>query len=747
MRQIFTVALVLLFSSLSFSQTTQPNSATAADSTKTIALQELTVTSLRANERSAVAYKTVTKESIEQRNLGQDIPYLLALTPSFVATSDGGTGVGYTGFRIRGTDANRINVTINGVPYNDPESHGTYFVDMPDFASSLSSVQVQRGVGTSTNGTAAFGASINMLTEGLNKQAYGEVSSSIGSFATNKNTIKVGSGLLKNGFAFDARLSNLTSDGYIDRAWVNMKSYYLTAGYYAEKTTLKFVTFGGNEKTYQAWNGVDSEIMKTNRTFNELGSFKDNAGKQQYYDNQTDNYNQTNYQLHWLQLINQQLKLNVTGHYTKGLGYYEEYKESRKYVEYGLKPDTLAGVAQKKTDLVRQKWLDNDFYGFTYALNYKTKITDINFGGALNRYDGDHFGKVIWARNSNQLNISDEWYRSRGIKDDANIYLKVNAEPINHLFAAVDLQYRHIKYSMDGTDDKYDDTQAAMRNITQSDAFNFFNPKFGLSYQPNAKQQLYASYAISNREPNRTNYTERALTEAKPTSERLTDIEAGYRFQASSFSAEASLYYMKYKNQLILTGKLSEIGEALSTNIPDSYRMGIELSLGAKISSWLKWDGNITLSDNKILNFTEEAVDMYDADFNWIDSKNNELGKTDIAYSPKVIANSIFTVNLAKVDFSLYSNYVGKQYFDNTSNAERAIDAYFVNNLSVKYKLALKNTNAIDFQLLLNNIFNEQYENNAFTWYSYYLDNVRVNEKRYFPQAGTNFLASVTLKF
>lgn len=711
-------------------------------------LDEITVNSLRANNRSAVSYSNVDKQEINQRNLGQDIPYLLALTPSFITTSDAGTGIGYTGFRIRGTDANRTNITVNGVPLNDAESHGTFFVNMPDFASSLSSVQVQRGVGSSTNGTAAFGASINMQTEGLNTKAYGEISSALGSFNTNKNTLKVGTGLLENGFAFDARLSNVKSDGYIDRAWVNMKSYYFSAAYYAEKTTVKFLTFGGNEKTYQAWNGVDSEIMKTKRTFNELGEYTDNNGAKQYYDNQTDNYNQNHYQLHWLQVLNSKMNFNSTAHLTRGLGYYEEYKTDRKYSEYGLIPDTLAGVALKKTDLVRQKWLDNYYYGLTFNLNYETAKTKAVLGGAINRYEGDHLGKVIWVRNANKLDMSDEWYRSKGIKDDANIYVKMNTEIFNNLTGSIDLQYRHISYSMLGTDDKFDSETNKMRDISTSKPYiyNFFNPKLGLTYNINSQQNIYASYSASNREPNRNNYTESGKND-KPTFETLYDLEAGYRFQSAKFTASANLYYMKYKNQLILTGKISEIGELLTSNIPDSYRAGIEISGNVKLTNWLKWGANINLSQNKILHFIEQDVDMYDADWNWIASKDNELGTTDIAYSPNIIANNVFALNFNRFEIGLYSNYVGKQYFDNTSNADRAIAAYFVNNLSVKYALPFKKNRGIDLQVLVNNVLNTKYETNAYSWYSYYLDGNRVNEKRYFPQAGINFLASVTLKF
>ena len=728
---------------------------------KTYSINELTVSSTRANNLSAVAYSEVTKEDIQRRNLGQDIPYLLALSPGFITTSDAGTGVGYTGFRIRGTDANRTNITVNGVPLNDAESHGTFFVNMPDFASSLSSVQVQRGVGTSTNGAAAFGASINMQTETLNPKAYGEISSIYGSFNTNKNTLKLGTGLMSNGFAFDARLSNVTSDGYIDRAWVDMKSYYFSAGYYKNKTILKFLTFGGIEKTYQAWNGVNADSLKShkvwngtdtvwskpNRTYNELGKYTDNSGNTQYYDNQTDNYRQTHYQLHWIQELNDKLNLNVTTHYTRGKGYYEEYKEARKYNEYGLIPDTIAGLTQEKTDLVRQKWLENDFYGVTFALNYSDNRLNLTAGGAANRYDGDHYGKVIWVRNATNLDMSKEWYRNRGVKDDINFYLKANAETFKNLFATVDLQYRYIGYTIKGADDKYDSNSGKMIDITQEHYYNFFNPKIGLTYKIDDSQDVYASFSISNREPNRNNYTERLVSDPKPKSERLLDYELGYRYASPEFSASANLYYMKYKNQLILTGKVSEIGELLTTNIPNSYRAGIELSAGWKPAKWFHWDANVAISENKIKKFTEEGVDVYDENWNWVDSKDTYIGTTNISYSPDFVANNVFVFNIKGLELALYSNYVSKQYFDNTSSDDRAIDAYFVSNLGAKYTLPVKGLKGIDLQLIINNIFNEKYENNAYSWYSYYLGSERINEKRYFPQAGTNLMGSVTIRF
>jgi iron complex outermembrane receptor protein len=639
-----------------------------------------------------------------------------------------------------------VNVTINGVPFNDAESHASYFVDMPDFASSLSSVQVQRGVGTSTNGAAAFGASINMQTEGLRTKPYGEISSSIGSFNTNKNTLKAGTGLLKSGFAFDARLSNVKSDGYLDRASSDLQSYYFAGGYYGDKTTLKFITFGGHEKTYQAWYGVIADSLNTNRTYNELGKFTDANGNTKFYDNQVDDYTQTHYQLHWIQTLSQNLHFNASAHYTNGSGYYEEYKEARNYKEYGLIPDTLAGVALEETDLVRRKWLDNDFYGITYALNYETKKMNAVIGGALNRYDGNHFGKVIWVRNAQNLMPDHEYYRSNSLKDEASIYAKATAELIGNLFGTIDLQYRHINYSLEGRSDKFNSNTNEMDNITNVYKFDFFNPKVGLTYQLNSSNSLYGSFAVSNREPSRSNYVDNTK-DSLPKPERLYDLELGYRFQSPRFSAGANLYYMNYKDQLILTGKLSEIGEALTSNIPESYRAGIELTAGVKITNWLNWDGNLTVSQNKILNFTEEGIDVYDADWNWLDSRNNVLGTTNIAYSPNVIANSLFSCKFNAFTLGLHSNYVGKQYIDNTSDSERSIDAYFVNNLNVGYELSLKKMKAVQFNVLVNNLFNTQYITNGWTWYSYYMAGERKNDLRFFPQAGINFLASVTLKF
>jgi iron complex outermembrane receptor protein len=708
-------------------------------------LDEVVVASTRVNDKSPVAHSTVTKKDIALKNLGQDIPYLLNTTPSFVATSDAGTGVGYTNFRVRGTDAGRINITVNGIPINDPEEQIMYWVDMPDLASSVESVQIQRGVGTSTNGAGAFGATISMQTEALNVKPYAEVSSSYGSYNTNKNTLKAGSGLLNGHWAFDARLSNITSDGYIDRASVAMKSFYFSGGYYGKKTILKAVIFGGVEKTYHAWNGVPADSLSTNRTYNDCGQYTDNNGNVQYYKNQMDNYDQKNYQLHFSHQVNKNFNANVALHFTHGLGYYEEYKTDQRLSNYGLSPfyvtDSTLTTSTKveSTDLIRQKWMSNDFYGVVYSFNYSRKKLSASLGGGANQYNGSHYGYVTWLKDMVSATNEYEWYKNHTLKTDVNVYGKVNYELLKGLDVYADMQYRYVNLEMSGT-------EAKMQTIDLNPKFNFWNPKAGLHYALNKYNAMYASVSVANREPNRTNYTE-AGTDEKPTSERLTDYELGYLFKNDIFSLGANCYYMKYKNQLILTGKVSEIGEALTSNIPDSYREGVELMAGINFFKWLKWNGNVTLSENKIKNFTEYDVDVYDASGNWTGTQNNVLGKTDIAYSPTVIANSLLSFTYHDFGVALQSNYVGKQYIDNTSDNDRRLDAYFVNNLRFSYSLKLKQLKSIDFSFAVNNVFNEKYSSNGYVWYSYYEGDKRMNDLRYFPQAEINFMGGVSLKF
>ena len=713
-------------------------------------MEEVVVYSTKANDKSPVAHSNVGKETLAKSNLGQDVPYLLNMTPSFVATSDAGTGVGYTGFRIRGTDATRINVTINGIPYNDADEQITFWVDVPDLSSSLDNIQVQRGVGTSTNGAAAFGGNINMQTEKYAPNASGELNVSYGSFNTSKTTAKASSGLLNKHWAIDTRISSISSDGYIDRASVDMQSYYLQAGYYANKTTLKFLTFGGKEKTYHAWYGVPGDsLAKGNRTYNPCGEMgKDANGVMQFYQNQTDNYVQHNYQLLGVHSFSPKLSLNAGLHYTRGDGYYEEYKQDQKLAKYLLFNYVVDGVTYKKTDLVRQKQMYNDFAGGVFSLNYSNDKLSAQWGGALNNYSGEHWGDVIWVKNyvDNLVPIH-EYYRNEVSKWDGNTYLKVNYEVLPKLNVYADLQYRRVSYDLTGNNDKWDDAISSMQNLDIHKEFNFFNPKAGVFYRPNKNNEFYASFAIGNREPTRTNYTD-AGGSTEPTFETMYDYEAGYQFKNNRFSIGANAYYMNYNNQLILTGKISDIGEFLATNTPESYRLGIEFIAGFKLTDWLKWDGILTLSQNKILNFTENDVDVYDENWEWIGSQNNYLGTTDIAYSPNVITNSMFTFSLKGFEAGLQSSYVGKQYIDNTSDNARSLAAYFVNNLRLGYTLKNRlGVSEIAFSLAVNNMFNEQYSSNGYVWYSCYVDGVRTNDLRYFTQAGTNFIAGVSVKF
>ncbi len=712
-------------------------------------MDEVTVLSTRATDKSPVAYTNIGKETLSKSNLGQDVPYLLSMTPSFVPSSDAGTGIGYTNFRIRGTDATRINVTINGIPYNDADEQSTYWVDAPDLTSSVENLQVQRGVGTSTNGAGAFGANINMQTENYAPKASGEVSVSYGSFNSSKMTAKASSGLMNNHWAIDTRLSSVSSDGYIDRASVNMKSYFIQAGYYGEKTTVKLLTFGGKEKTYHAWDGVPGDSLKTNRTYNECGFMGFDAnGKPLYYKNQTDNYTQTNYQLLGVHSFSPELSLNAGLHYTRGDGYYEEYKQDQSLKKYALSPYTIDGTSYSSSDLVRRKEMGNDFAGGVFSLNYAKEKLSAQLGGGINRYWGSHWGDVIWVKNYVGNILPDlEYYRSTVSKWDANVYLKANYELLPKVNVYGDMQYRRVTYALNGTNDKWESSMNGMQPLDLDKQFNFFNPKAGLFYRPDSRNEIFASFALAHREPTRTNYTNAGSSE-KPTSEALYDYEMGYQFKSRNLSLGANLYYMYYNNQLILTGKLSDIGEALTSNIPESYRSGIELTAGVKITDWLKWDGNLTLSRNKIKNFTEYEVDVYDAAGKWVNAQNNYLGSTNIAYSPTTLANSLITVSYRNIEMALQSSYVGKQYIDNTSSNDRSLAAYFVNNFRINYTLQnVLSLKEIGFSLALNNLFNEQYSSNGYVWYSSYVGSKRVNDLRYSAQAGFNCLAGITIKF
>ncbi len=703
---------------------------------------EFIVTSTRVKGNSPTTFTELSQAEIAKNNTGQDLPYIIALTPSVVTTSDAGAGVGYTGIRIRGTGISGINVTMNGVPVNDPESHSVYFVDLPDLASSISSIQVQRGVGTSTNGSAAFGASINIKTTNLNPDPYAMLSSNAGSFNTFKNTLAFGSGLINGKWAFDGRLSAISSDGYIERGRSNLKSFYVSGGYYGSKTIVKAIISSGKEKTYQAWYGTPKDSLKTNRRYNPSGvMYDDNWNITGYYDNQTDNYTQTYYQIHLVQNLGKNLNLSAAAFYTKGNGYYESYKNQKKFSDYGLDNVIIGGDTIKRTNLIQQKWLDNDFYGINAALNYEHKKWEATVGGGWNTYAGDHFGYIIWSQYASNSFIDKPWYENTGDKTDFNIFGKANYH-FNDIFSLyADVQYRGISYDMKGADDD-------LRDLTQSHSFGFFNPKAGLYVNLNSQNGFYFSVAVANREPDRSVYKDADPGQiVKP--EKLTDYEFGYKFKSKFVAVETNLYFMDYKDQLVLTGQINNVGTPIKVNVPRSYRTGIELIAGFRILKSLKWDINATVSRNKIKDFTE-YVDNWNY---WDDPANqpfqyiNNIGETDISFSPSIISGSNIQWNaFGNFSVNLISQYVGRQYIDNTSNKERSLDPYFVNNLRFNYTIKTGFIKQIDLSLSLNNIFNEEYETNA--WVYRYVYNGEEGEMNgYFPQAEFNFMGGVSLKF
>ena len=686
-------------------------------------VDEVLVRSTRASENSASTYSNISKEDLEKNNLGQDLPFLLNQSPSVVVSSDAGNGVGYTGIRIRGSDPTRLNVTINGIPYNDPESQGTYWVNLPDFASSVDNIQIQRGVGTSTNGAGAFGGSLNIQTTTKHDSAYAELNNTIGSYQTAKNTINLGTGLIANKFSLDGRLSRIQSDGYMDRASSKLKSYFMSAAWYGKKDLLRANVFSGSEKTYQAWNGVPENLLKTNRTFNGFT-----------YDDQTDNYIQDHYQLLYSHTFSSVFSANAALHYTHGRGYYEEFKEDQKLSNYGIAPYSSGGTSISRTDLVRRRWLDNHFYGITYSLNY-TPSKDFNFtlGGTYNEYDGDHFGEVIRGQFIPIGNSIQRYYNGNGFKTDFNTYAKAEYR-IGRVNLFADLQLRSIDYKVSGTDKN-------RMNLDQSDKLNFFNPKIGFSYDLKQGSSLYASAAVANKEPNRDDYIN-STPANRPSSENLTDIEAGYRLRKGRFSAGLNAYAMFYKDQLVLTGKVNDVGEYIRQNVDESHRIGLEIDSKLQINNQLSWGFTAAVSENKIKNFTE-YVDDYDNGGQIVNNYTN----TDLAFSPKFIGSSELSfLPFKKTEIALISKYVSDQYLDNTSNSGRMLDAFFVNDLRLRYNTSIRGVKNIGVTLLFNNIFSELYEANGYT-FSYMYGGTFTTENYYYPQAPRNFLLSLSLKF
>ena len=689
------------------------------DTLKSVELQNVQVVSTRATRKTPMAFTNMGKEQLKAVNHGQDIPYLLSLTPSVTMTSDAGNGIGYTSLRIRGTDPSRINITANGIPMNDAESAQLYWVNMGDFASSVQSMQIQRGVGTSTNGAGAFGATLNMQTENVGIEPFVGIDLSGGSYYSHKETLRFGTGLLGGHWGIQGRLSNIGSKGYLDRASTKLNSYFLQAGWFGDNTMVKFITFNGVEETYHAWNYTSKyEQALYGRTYNSCGEYYDEEGNTRYYDNQTDNYHQQNYQLIWNQRLCDVLNLNAALHYTRGDGYYEEYKRKRTLLEYDLDPqETWA-----KSDLVRQKKMLNDFYGVVASLNYNNhQNLQATLGGGWNKYDGDHFGYVTWVKSPvAALQPNHKYYDDNAKKTDFNVYGKVTYDFVPGLNAYVDLQYRHVGIKMVGPTDEinWDTNKRIVYDMKES--YDFFNPKFGLNYDITSNHKVYASYAIAHKEPTRNNFQNSLNAELdQPKAERLNDLEVGYKYQSQLFTAGANLYWMDYKDQFVLTGEIDKIGEAITRNVPDSYRLGVELEAALKPIDWFRWDVNATWSKNRVKGITVQLMDGGVAD----------LGNQPLAFSPDFILNNILTFNYRGAKASVQSQYVSEQYMTNTGfksyqthddngqlvDVGMMLDGHFTTNVDLSYNFQLPKLGIKDVTvgLTLYNLFSAKFDNNG----------------------------------
>jgi iron complex outermembrane receptor protein len=724
--------LFLTLLALSVNAYGQDQKTVTLDSTKITKLDEVLIQSIRVEADSPITHSNVTKADLEKRNLGQDIPILLNYLPSVVTTSDAGAGVGYTGIRVRGVSAQSTNITINGIPYNDSESLGTFWVNLGDFSSSVESLQLQRGVGTSTNGSGAFGASINVLTDAVAKEAKGEVSNSFGSFNTRKHTVKYSTGLLNDHVEISGRLSQINSDGYIDRATSDLKSYFLQGTYVDDNTLIKAVTFGGKEVTYQAWNGIDLDQLKEDRTFNPSGEYQDQDGVTRYYDNEVDNYTQDHYQLHWNQKFNNNWSTNLGLNYTYGRGYFEQYKEDEDFDTYGFEPITLGGETINETDVIRRRWLDNNFYVLNANVNYKDENLNLSSGVFYSSYHGDHFGEVIWSQYASNSQIRDRYYEGDGDKYDFSAFAKATYQLNDKLSLFGDLQFRSVNYDTSGIS-----SDLVLFEIDKT--YNFFNPKAGLSYNLNSNNNFYFSYARANREASRSDFE--SNPDIKP--EQLNDFELGWRYKSKNLIFNANAYYMLYNEQLVLTGAIDDVGSFIRDNSGKSSRLGIELEAVVKLSNQFSIQPNVTFSSNK----NDETIINRDGGL-------VNLGKTNISFSPDVVAsNALVFQPTDNLQFSLLSKFVGEQFMGNTDSDTSKLDSYFVNDFNVTYEIKTnKIFKSILFSGLVNNIFGEKYVSNGY-YYTYddtWSDpnaTTTIEGAGYYPQATTNFLVGATLKF
>jgi iron complex outermembrane receptor protein len=684
-------------------------------------LPPLEIRSIRLSEQAPFAKTNISKAQIALNNVGQDLPFLLENTPSVVVHADAGIGVGYTGIRIRGTDATRINFTLNGIPYNDAESMGTFFVNIPDFGSSVNSIQIQRGVGTSTNGAGAFGASVNLMTNEYNPTSYLSLQNTTGSFNSFKNNLVFGSGLIDNKFTIDGRVSSIRSDGFIDRANSDLKSFFLSTTYWGEKSSLRLNVFSGKEKTYQAWYGVPEEFLKTNRTYNPAGTEK--AGEP--YDNQTDNYTQTHYQLFYNKNINSQWKWNTAFYLTTGKGYYEEYKAGVDFLEYNI---DVTGKTNIPADLVRRRWLDNNFYGQIAALSYVDSLNDLTIGGGWSVYNGLHFGTLPYL----DLRFAPADYRyydNDAIKREMNSYVKWERKLTKRFKSFIDLQYRFVNHEMNGFTKNTD--------LEIERKFNFFNPKMGLTYQ-SKNIFYYTSIAVANKEPNRDDFEASATDQ--PRSEQLVDLETGFEFKRPKYAINANVYYMNYKDQLVLTGKINDVGAYTRTNVPKSYRAGLELQFKYSFNKYFNSSYSITYSQNKIEAFTE-YIDDYDQ-FKQVAIQHKN---TNIALSPSLITNRTFNWKPNdKLSVFWTTKYTSEQFLDNTQNKDRKLDAFFINDLNAQWTVMNKRKFTMLLQVYANNVLDVQYAPNGYT-FSYIYDRTLTTSNNFYPMAGRNYWISLKI--
>lgn len=716
-----------LFSLTGMAQEIQPKDTVE---NKMITLNEVMVSAVRVNATMPITFSNVSRDDIAPRNLGQDIPILMNYLPAVVTTSDAGAGIGYTGIRVRGSDATRVNITINGIPYNDAESQGTFWVNLPDFASSVENLQLQRGVGTSTNGAGAFGASLNLLTDTVSEEANGELSNTFGSFNTRKHTLKFSTGKINNHLELAGRVSAIKSDGYVDRASSDLKSYFFQAAYTDKHTSLKALLFGGHEITYQAWNGIDTETLQTNRRFNPSGMYEDEEGNIQFYDNEIDNYKQDHFQLHWNNRVNSNWTTNLALHYTYGRGFFEQYKEDEDFADYGFAPIETESETINTTDLIRRRWLDNDFYGTTFSANYTDEALDLIFGGAWNIYDGDHYGEVIWARYASDSEIRDRYYDNNAKKTDLNLFAKATYTWYEKWTLFADLQYRTVGYKAIGPN-------ANLMLLSVDETYNFFNPKVGIGYKANDKNNIYFSYAVANREPNRTDFEN-----GNPRPERLHDIELGWRYGTAKTRINTNMYFMYYTDQLVLTGALDDVGNPIRANSGNSYRLGLEIDALLMLSDRWHLRPNIALSTNKNINFFTQRNGLLE-----------NLGNTTISYAPGIVAANAFTWKpMGDLQLSFLSKYVGTQYMSNTDAETSKLESYFVNDLNVQYEIKTRSLfKSIILNGLVNNIFDATYVSNGY-YYTFDVDNgdgtfTTLDGAGYYPQAGIHFLLGATLKF